>query len=123
MVLRTLHLAALLAPFAIIAAAFEADIDALRDEISLVNSTLLLADYTEVLDPDPCWRNLLDLTTPEMQALLNSHWVRSRGQAEQFFIDLITQAQVLSLVSTISNPRSVARRFAVWMCAVRKLTA
>ncbi|GAN97130.1 hypothetical protein Geu3261_0144_002 [Komagataeibacter europaeus NBRC 3261] len=95
------NMAALLTPFAIMAAQFEADIDALRNEISPAKSTLLLADYAQVLGPDPCGRDLADLTTAEMQALLNSRWVGGGGQSEQFFIDL---AQAAGVTITIDYP-------------------
>lgn len=79
------NLRSLLMALAITREALEADIALLKNEISPATSTLLLADYHEVLGPDPLGRDASVLTTAQLQQLLGQRWTASGGQSLSFY--------------------------------------
>lgn len=79
------NLAKLLLALAETKAALEADISALRTEISPLTSQLLLADYQSVLGDDPYGRDIGDLTTDQLRMLLFSRWTARGGQSISYY--------------------------------------
>ncbi|MBR0559489.1 GH32 C-terminal domain-containing protein [Neokomagataea anthophila] len=69
-------------------AQLEADIGALRNEISPLNSQLLLNDYADLLGPDPYGRDEGVLATAQLQQLLYGRWTARGGQSVSYYQQL-----------------------------------
>ncbi|WP_062105840.1 GH32 C-terminal domain-containing protein [Gluconobacter albidus] len=78
----------------------EADIEALADEISPLNSRLLLSDYQTLMGPDPFGRDQGALTTVQMQQLLYTRWVARGGQS---IADYVALGQAFGVTLTIEE--------------------
>ncbi|CAP56551.1 putative phage tail protein [Gluconacetobacter diazotrophicus] len=95
------NLAGLYRAMALTRAQTEADLDALKLEISPQTSTLLLSDYEAVLGPDPCGRDQLVTTVAERQALDFQRWTYAGGQSIDFYTQM---AASVGVTITIDEP-------------------
>ncbi|MBF0858788.1 DUF2313 domain-containing protein [Gluconobacter sp. LMG 31484] len=82
------NLAALIQAFSEPRAVLEADVAALRQEISPKTSVVLLDDYKTLLGPDPDGRDTGSLTTTQWQELLQSRWIGTGGARISDFVAL-----------------------------------
>lgn len=60
----------------------------LMDELDPRLAVLLLPDFERVLGPDPCGRDLGDLTIDQRQRLAHQRWTARGGQSIPYFIGL-----------------------------------
>lgn len=82
------NLAKILLALASPKAELESGIAGLQDEISPLNSTLLLADYKALLGDDPYGRDESDLTDDDLRTLLYARWTARGGQSIPYYTDL-----------------------------------
>ncbi|GAN89925.1 hypothetical protein Gbfr_009_050 [Gluconobacter frateurii M-2] len=82
------NLAKILLALAAPKSTLESDIAGLRNEISPLNSTLLLADYKALLGDDPYGRDEADLTDADLRALLYARWTARGGQSIAYYTEL-----------------------------------
>jgi len=66
----------------------EASAEALMAETDPRNARNLLPDFERVLGPDPCGRDLSDLTIAQRQALAHQRWTAFGGQDIPYMIDV-----------------------------------
>lgn len=95
------NLAKLLLSLASPVAQLESDIEAASREISPGCAVQLLADYEDILGPDPCGRDALATTVALRQALAEQRWTAS---ADNSIPGLIAYAAALGVTITIEEP-------------------
>lgn len=65
----------------------EAEAERLMDEIDPRRSSDLLPDFERVLGPDPCKRDLGNLTIEQRQVLAHQRWTATGGQSIPYLIE------------------------------------
>lgn len=79
---------AILGAFADLTADIEAEAEAMIAEVDPRRASNFLEDFERVLGPDPCGRDLSDLTVSQRQALAHQRWTANGGQSTPYMIGL-----------------------------------
>lgn len=79
---------ALLETIATGVARVEAEAEQVMDEVDPRTAVAFLPDFERVLGPDPCGRDLGDLTLDQRQRLAHQRWTARGGQSIPYFIGL-----------------------------------
>lgn len=115
------NLSRFLLVFAVPLAGLEEEIDGLRAEISPRNTTALLSDYEAVLGPDPCGRDVGDLSIAQRRSLAFQRWVASSGVSRAFFKRLAEAAGVTIEIIEPELPVHGPSRYGVQRCGTTSL--
>lgn len=115
------NLSRFLLAFAVPLAGLEEEIDGLRAEISPRDASALLSDYEAVLGPDPCGRDVGDLSIAQRRSLAFQRWVASSGVSCAFFKRLAEAASVTIEIIEPELPVHGPSRCGVQRCGTMSL--